>query len=196
MHKYWHFIDMPFSTDNTPLINPDTPNALTQISAFRATLASNADDNLKSYDLVWLLHIVGDVHQPLHCTSRFSHALPKGDIGGNSVKLCNQTCVDDKLHSFWDGIFGNSSSPKRAVTVGKGLFHAPVELANDLNASNWITDGFNLAKEVVYQDPPIGNGKGPFTVTAEYRKAAISTANSQVALAGARMANILNNELR
>lgn len=39
---------------------PDTPNALTQIAAFRAVLASaNSSDQLKSYDLVWLMHLVG-----------------------------------------------------------------------------------------------------------------------------------------
>jgi len=79
MHKYWHFIDKPFSPDGTALENPDVPNAETQIAAFRAVLASNSPDELKSYDLVWLLHLVGDVHQPLHATSRFTHATPHGD---------------------------------------------------------------------------------------------------------------------
>ena len=66
-HRYWHFIDVPFSTDHTPLVQPAIPNAQTQIALFRKTLASsNASDALKSYDLVWLLHLVGDVHQPLH----------------------------------------------------------------------------------------------------------------------------------
>src|SRR5262249_53927236 len=40
MHKYWHFIDLPFSTDGTPLINPDTPNARMQINVFRQILRS------------------------------------------------------------------------------------------------------------------------------------------------------------
>ena len=45
----------------------------TQIVAFRKTLGdSGASDELKSYDLVWLLHLVGDVHQPLHATTRFN----------------------------------------------------------------------------------------------------------------------------
>jgi S1/P1 Nuclease len=39
-HRYWHFIDMPFSPDGTPLKNPVAPNAQTQIAAFRATLAT------------------------------------------------------------------------------------------------------------------------------------------------------------
>ena len=83
-HRYWHFIDLPFSTDRTPLIQPQVPNAQTQIALFRRTLKSpEASDALKSYDLVWLLHLVGDVHQPLHTTSRFTFSQPEGDAGGN-----------------------------------------------------------------------------------------------------------------
>jgi len=71
-HKYWHFVDTPFSVDNTALPPVPRPNAQTQIEAFRAVLASNRPDTLKSYDLSWLLHLVGDIHQPLHATTRVS----------------------------------------------------------------------------------------------------------------------------
>ncbi len=68
LHKYWHFIDTPFSQDGTAFPQDiPKPNAETQIAAFRLVLASNMPDALKSYDLSWLLHLVGDVHQPLHC---------------------------------------------------------------------------------------------------------------------------------
>jgi hypothetical protein len=49
-HKYWHFVDLPFTQDNTPLPALPTPNAQTQIAAFRAVLASNSSDALKSDD--------------------------------------------------------------------------------------------------------------------------------------------------
>ena len=53
MHRYWDFIDIPFSSDGTALTDPDIPNAQTQIVAFRETLRnSGASDELKSYDLV------------------------------------------------------------------------------------------------------------------------------------------------
>ncbi len=86
-HKYWHFIDMPFSTDQTELHDPDTPNIETQINTFRDTLGaqSRVDDDVRSYDLVWLIHLVGDVHQPLHTAQRFTREHPEGDAGGNLV---------------------------------------------------------------------------------------------------------------
>src|SRR5262249_4233902 len=39
-HRYWHFIDVPFSRDGTPLPPIPKPNVETQIAAFRAVLAS------------------------------------------------------------------------------------------------------------------------------------------------------------
>ena len=71
-HKYWHYLDLPFSPDSTAVRPPDPVNALTQIKALTTALASKVSDDLKSYDLVWLIHLVGDAHQPLHATSRFT----------------------------------------------------------------------------------------------------------------------------
>ena len=195
MHKYWHFIDKPFSPDGTALENPDVPNAETQIAAFRAVLASNSPDELKSYDLVWLLHLVGDVHQPLHATSRFTHATPHGDAGGNFVKVKDGTNTK-ALHSFWDGLLGTSRDAAVAVGVGQGLAAAPAAMANNLDASAWIDESFKAAKSTSYKQPPIGVGTGPFTITTVYRTAARTLARKRVALAGARLANILNAELK
>lgn len=195
MHKYWHFIDEPFSPDGTTLQNASVPNAETQIAVFRAVLASNSADPLKSYDLVWLLHLVGDVHQPLHCTSRFTHGQPNGDDGGNGVTIRDGS-VTKKLHAFWDGLLGTSSAPQAAVTVGQSLPAANAGLAGNLDPRVWITESFAAAKSTAYKQPPIGVGSGPFTITPTYRNAARALAKQRVALGGARLANILNNELR
>jgi hypothetical protein len=72
-HRYWHFRDVPFSRDGTPLEEPEEPNALTQIRALSTAIGTpGTSDDVKSYDLTWLLHLVGDMHQPLHATSRFT----------------------------------------------------------------------------------------------------------------------------
>src|ERR1044071_5890467 len=54
-HRYWHFHDTPFSTDNTPTKPSETPSAKTQIPKMRDALAMSADEDLQSYDLVWLI---------------------------------------------------------------------------------------------------------------------------------------------
>ena len=195
MHKYWHFIDKPFSPDNTALEDPPVPNAETQIAAFRELLASNKSDALKSYDLVWLLHLVGDVHQPLHATARFTSTQIHGDDGGNDVNIRDGNATK-RLHGFWDGILGTSKMPAAGVTLGQSLPSAPTAAGNNLDVSVWLEESFNAAKATVYKKPPIGVGKGPFTINAAYRSSAKTLARKRMALAGARLANILNNELR
>jgi S1/P1 nuclease len=193
-HKYWHFTDLPFTQDGTPLHPAPVPNAETQINVFRSVLASDQPDALKSYDLSWLLHVVGDVHQPLHCTARFGQNEPNGDAGGNFVKLCSPPCKDN-LHSFWDSRPGDSKFPVDAIKAAKLLAPANKVYAARLATKVWIKESFWLAKKYVYVTP-IGVGTGPFTLTPAYERTARKIANQRVALAGARLGKILNRELK
>jgi len=171
-----------------------TPNAATQIAAFRAVLASSDTDAKKSYDLVWLEHLVGDVHQPLHAATRVSGADPNGDRGGNLVKLCAAPCKDE-LHAFWDDLLGTSSSPATAIRVARGLPEPDSTLASKKDASDWVNESFELAQNSVYT-APIGSGDGPFAITSAYRRNAKKIAQQRVAVAGVRLANLLNEELK
>src|SRR5262249_5759217 len=147
---------------------------------------------LKSYDLCWLLHLVGDVHQPLHCTTRVSGAPPKEDDGGNGVKL-NGTPGD--LHTLWDGLLGAGTSINATINAADSLPAGDPALSDDLNTQHWIDESFIAAQTSVYKTP-IGLGLGKFTITSAYRAAATSLAKKRVALAGARLAKILNAELK
>jgi len=195
-HRYWHFVDRPFSTDGTALEDPPTVNAQERIELFRATLASTTvSDAVKSYDLVWLAHLVGDVHQPLHCTSRFLAAFPQGDRGGNSVTLSCPGCGSE-LHGFWDGIVGETNRGTVAATFAHTLAAAPAAAANDTNVAHWITESFDFARSTVYLNPPIGVTAGPFAVTPTYRSNALDLGKQQIALAGARLAKLINDNLQ
>jgi S1/P1 Nuclease len=194
-HRYWHFIDTPFSTDGTALMQPVAPNAKTQIELFTAAIAStNASDDMKSYDLVWLEHLVGDVHQPLHATSRFSAALPMGDRGGNSVALCVSPCKDE-LHAFWDNILGTSKSPTVAITAADKLAAPPPAAAAIADDQVWIAESFEAAKQFVYA-APVGPGAGPYTLDAAYKSKAKTEAKVRIELAGVRLANLINANLK
>lgn len=193
-HKYWHFVDTPFSTDSTTLPALPTPNAQTQIAAFRAVLASNDPDAKKSYDLVWLEHLVGDIHQPLHAATRVSSGDPQGDHGGNLVMLCSSPCTQE-LHAFWDDLLGTSSQASSAATIGRNLPSPDATLAAKKDASDWAAESFDAAKQTVYATP-IASGDGPFTLTPAYKAAAKKLALQRVALAGVRLANLLNDELK
>lgn len=197
-HRYWHFIDVPFSRDATPLPPIPRPNAETQIAAFRAALAATNPDELKAYDLVWLLHLVGDIHQPLHCVTRIEHGEPDGDKGGNLVKCPDCEPGFKELHGFWDdlpGTTGNTPNYQDVINAAKQLPKPKASQANDLDASKWIAEGVRFAKSTVYKTP-IDAGLGPFTLTAKYKDSAHKLARQRVALAGARLGNLLNRELK
>jgi hypothetical protein len=220
LHKYWHFIDIPYSQDGTPLPPIPTPNAQTQISAFKAALSSGAHDNVKSYDLSWLEHLVGDIHQPLHAVTRVSADAPQGDAGGNLVTLCGAPCRN-VLHLFWDRLVGSqdplpppppqsqtaANAPvgfpppdipaelKSAINAAKALPVPERRLTEKMDESIWVKESFNAAREHVYV-PPIGKGLGPFTITPKYLEQARAVARDRVALAGVRLANLLNANLK
>ncbi len=190
-HRYWHYIDLPFSPDHTPLQKPVRPNALTQITTFRKTLATRgASDALKSYDLVWLLHLVGDVHQPLHATSRFTRAQSGGDAGGNRVALCEKPCRNE-LHAFWDALPGTGKQPTVAIRRASRLPRPDARTAAVDDESMWVQESFEIAQHSVYI-PPIGDGAGPYRVDKTYRSVAHRVARERLALAGARLARVLN----
>ena len=194
-HRYWHFVVKPFSRDGSPLPPIPTPNAQDRIHLFRAVIASTTEsDDLKSYDLTWLLHLVGDVHQPLHVATRVSATQPDGDRNGSLVKLCSSPCKHD-LRAFWNTILGPETTVTRAADLAKTLPPAGIADAAELDEAIWVQESFELAKSQAYK-PPIGAGAGPFTLTPAYRANANSVARKQIALAGARLANVLNAELK
>ena len=180
MRRYWHFEDLPFSDDGTPLEQPFAPNAESQISFFTQSLSDGAvSEDAKSFDLTWLLHLVGDVHRPLHATARFSSASPHGDNGGNQVVVCRPApakCVTGgrfayKLHTLWDDAIGTSKSVRSARKKADGIlqqlsdpqsFLSHAISGADLNAppSAWLQESSGLAKRHVYM-APIGPGRGP-----------------------------------
>jgi hypothetical protein len=201
-HRYWHFVDTPFSPDQTPLPTVPSPNAQTQIVSFRAILASSQPDPLKAYDLVWLLHLVGDVHQPLHVITRVTQAHPKGDAGGNLVKLFGDAAYN--LHGYWDDLPGSDCKfcndrmqcVNRATVLAKTLPPVAARQVN-LDTTVWIRESFDDARTKVYRDP-IGTTDQPYTIVprSRYEIQANRLALWRVAVAGARLARLLNMELK
>ena len=211
MHKYRHFIDLPISTDGTPTASYDipTPNAQNTIAVFRAVLASNADDPKKSYDLTWLLHLVGDIHQPLHACTRLSSALPTGDDGGNKVTLRCPDCPAH-LHKFWDDALGvttklsappdekglpDAASIRAIVAFAKTLPRPRRALASKSSEAVWVAESLSADQQTVYPGL-VANSDGSFALTPAYVAAAQSVGKLRAALAGARLARLLNRELK
>jgi hypothetical protein len=199
MHKYWHYVDEPFSPAHLPTKGPKSSNALLQIRILAAALSDDVVDDIKSYDIAWLEHLVGDVHQPLHCTSRFTRGHPEGDRGGDEVKFCNKPCRDT-LHSFWDGVLGSEIDIASITRIGEKLLRRDKPAgADEASVDVWINEGFLLAQEHVYifpisddEDVPVALSPRPSPAYAAHAK---SVAEARILLAGYRLAALLNQSL-
>ncbi len=193
-HKYWHYVDTPLRSDKAVLPPLQVPTITQKIGVLRAALSTSEPDPLKSYDLVWLLHLVGDIHQPLHASTRVSAAQPDGDRGGNLVLVDGPA---KNLHAYWDDVLGDGSTKDfaKAVTAAKTLPHPKAVQASDASQDDWAAESFTIAAKNVYARP-ISTGLGPYTLTPTYAKKAKKIARQRVALAGARLANLLKSSLQ
>jgi hypothetical protein len=203
LHKYWHFVDYPFTSDGSTLPAVPSLNAETEIAEFCKSLNSSKPDAIKSYDLTWLIHIVGDIHQPMHCVTRVTNGHPDGDNGGNMVKI-HTASGDSNLHAYWDNMLGMDNSPYRIMRLVKKLSPSSnksskeaMKLGLDQQLDKvhaWTQESVVLAKQNVYSGP-IGKGNGPFFVDRRYKKHSVIVARKQVEKAGVRLADLLNNSL-
>jgi hypothetical protein len=190
-HTNWHYIDLPFSPDGTPLEQPKKPNALIEL---RRILKA---PGLTAYDLPWLIHLTGDVHQPLHCTSRFTKQLPHGDQGGNLVYVT----PGRNLHSLWDGLAGTETSDEFVNRVAAGVTLELLQAKGpnprlSRDPKRWIEEGFTLAEKDVYTfGAASGSRDNPISLQESYEAHAHQIARVQLAKAGYRLAAVLNAKL-
>lgn len=201
-HSYWHYKDIQFSPDNTPLPAPDPVDAVMQLKLMIAKLpqAAEASDRLRSYGLVWMIHLVGDLHQPLHAVARYTAQIPKGDKGGNIEMVTPATGETLALHFYWDRMFGGYSSVFGAIkdaddAAGLGKVTPDAAKAQVLDPETWAQESFELAKQYAYA-PPVRTDETAVELTRDYETNARNVARSQAALAAARLANLLSGLLK
>ena len=201
-HAYWHFKDIDFTPDGTPLPAADPVDFVTQLKLMIAALptSSGASDDVRSYDLVWILHLVGDAHQPLHAAARYTLQIPDGDAGGNAESVIPASGSSMALHAYWDAIFGGYSSPYGAIfdaddkdgLSSVGVSQAQAQIADP---AVWAQESADLAKQYAYA-PPISMAKNPVLLTRDYETSAKNVARARAALAAARLANLIETALK
>lgn len=108
--KSWHYADFPIvavedSSEGIP--SPPPAQDVNVVSIIRDMIAAMKVKKTPPYNfqfaMVNLIHFVGDIHMPLHASSRYSKEHPNGDRGGNSVHVrVNNKVVS--LHGLWDSI--------------------------------------------------------------------------------------------
>lgn len=162
--------------------------------------ASNAD---KAIAIAWILHLAGDLHQPLHTSARVTDTEPKGDQGGNLVILSPAgTARADQLnlHWFWDSIVGRNIPFQQGVCERQYVEMAAKRMMKAYPFSSmqaklnlgkyeeWRDESFAYNNTVVFSSDLI-RGREP---SAKYKKNAFRLAQQQLALAGYRLGETLN----
>lgn len=208
----WHYVNFPLKPPNTLNTNTTIGDGvlLTQIGNNLARVASQPTTNAKKVQraiaLSWILHLIGDLHQPLHTAALRNNTYPQGDRGGNLffIRPAAQA-PGDKLHIFWDGVLGRSEDVKVILEFTKTILDQFPEntLSSEMGGDyrNWAKESAKLALEVGYQFTPPGGSPMPIagsTVksTAQvlpqgYEKATRQLARRRMALGGYRLGNML-----
>jgi nuclease S1 len=153
---------------------------------FRGALADPSATRTERVEaLRWLLHLLGDLHQPLHVGDR-------GDRGGNEIRVSWRGRTLD-LHSLWD------DELVRAWAVDEGRYLASlrrtVARMTDTermevvagHPADWAAEGNTAAHEIVY--PPTSEG---IPLGREYLRAAGPVLDRAFIRAGLRLAHVLN----
>lgn len=198
-HTTWHYYDTPYTPDGAEAEKQKPPHALSELNGIIPIIGTKADVPATSpsnpvYLLPWLEHIEGDVHQPLHCVSRFLKSMPKGDAGGNF----DYVGQNRNLHSLWDGAAGRDDSEAYAVKyIAEATAAHPASRHNEKKPEKWIAEGFKISVSDVYTfGLETGSRDHPVTLPPGYEAHAAKVAQQRIAIAGYRLAAVLNEKLK
>lgn len=177
----WHYVNFPRGSCLYDA-QRDCPNGRCVVAAIERQLAiigSRASDKKRLVALKYLVHLVGDVHQPLHAGYR-------DDKGGNTYQL-QAFMRGSNLHAVWDG------------GLIRQLNEAPSDMAERLQSLTvpaW-TRGLDPAQAAeescklvatpgFYPDRLVGS---------DYMRQFTPVMELRLAMAGARLAGLLNMAL-
>lgn len=161
----------------------------------------NAPDEARNEALKWTVHLVADIHQPLHVADR-------RDRGGNGVAVSyfgetRGPAGRLNLHAIWDvhlvqGMLGESGG--ESAFVAQEISAAQRADWESGTVADWIAESHALAATVVYAKLPGGLAcENPSTDTvyigADYYRSAVAMLPLQLRRAGVRLARLLNEAL-
>ena len=191
----WHYVNHFWRDDGTPLPEMGTNGELVE----RLSSFDKVDSD--PIELAWMLHLVGDIHQPLHSSARVTAREPEGDRGGNDFAL-DDTESWGNLHAFWDSIQMRARRKRHSESYSGWVdrialeimtLHPPESLASDLGVEgfeNWSKAGAELAMTCAYPPYLVRDAQPP----RRYQDEVQEVSDRQIALAGYRLAALMNAE--
>lgn len=207
-HSNWHYADTFWTEENGKIkllgnTDGEGGKAVEKLYEFEKLLsdpkASNAD---KAIALAWVLHLAGDIHQPLHASARVTDLEPKGDQGGNLFLLSPKDTPRDKqmnLHWFMDSIVGrnvlrgDACDSDYLVPIANSMIKKyPAKSADTVASFDvWQQESVKLTQEKVFTNELVR-----YQMPSEkYTKSVYELSQARLAAAGHRIAVLLNRIL-
>ena len=189
----WHYVDIPFEANSyDPTRDCQTGQCVVaHIEHFAAVLTdTNATTVSRAEALRFVVHFVGDMHQPLHSTER-NH-----DRGGNLVKI---TFLSESqagnLHSVWDSIL------LRQYLKGEDVMQYADQLNSRItpqqmkdwaggSVAEWAWESHQQAVAHTYAGVPIQST--PVNLSPQYVAGNREVVETQLMRAGIRLSILLN----
>jgi hypothetical protein len=209
-HPTWHNAGRPvIDKKHPPVPLPADVTSGAAAEAYALNLRMAADKGAsaaeRAVSLCWVMHLVGDIHQPLHSADEYTAALPDGDRGGNSQFIRDPRNGElMNLHAYWDGIVRSSGEVPEVTEQARSLAaRLPRSQFPQLKtapagagaSAAWANEAYQLAQKVAYRgDLETGakfeEGK---TLTDAYVAESTATGERQIVLAGYRIADVLRS---
>ena len=190
-HRQWHYLNRPINA--APSSVKDDGELDRQIGRLAEVLDSDAAASRRAWALPWLIHLVGDAHQPLHVGTRVG-ADGKSDAGGNGFIIDNPFQPNKRLgnlHRYWDDrvaplwLRGEALNAAAAALMNANPPPAPAG-----GVALWIDESFAIAANEAYP-PTSAASSAPTLIDADFDERAGQIADRRVAWSGYRLADLL-----
>jgi hypothetical protein len=160
---------------------------INQFAAELSNPATGAPEQLLA--LKFLLHFVGDLHQPLH-------AADDHDAGGN--RSSSRAKGGTNLHHYWDVEFVErlGTDPQRvAMSLVEQISEPQRQEWSSGTAADWAMEAFALARRDAYGILPSPGNQSAYALPPAYTDQAVPDVRLQLSRAGVRLAFVLNQAL-
>jgi len=185
----WHFIDIPISSTGLDM-KRDCPKqgcVISKIAEFRKQWRDQTLPAAKRREaLLFLVHFIGDMHQPLHCANDDDH-------GGNDVTVAFRG-TRMNLHHLWDSGLLDRLPPEDELYGSLEREITPAEKTDWSRGTveMWAEESFDAARKVVYGGLPEAEPGAAPDLGASYEQTADPVVRRQLEKAAVRLAAILN----
>lgn len=188
----WHYLNRPL---DDALGNQTVSGLLDkQLVALAKIIGSTSAPQIERvYALPWLIHLIGDAHQPLHTSIRLD-ADGKWDKLGSGMTVINpfnSRKSSSTLHTFWDDLPGPPWLRGERLTAASQALIASYPHPAHSTSGQWINESWRIARKSAY---PPGAENVP-TISEEFYENARKIANQRIAEAGYRLADLLRELL-